>query len=208
VYLAAMVCARHSESRLLAAGIAVPAVIIGLTGLIEPFVTDTEWFAAFGLDLDGQPAIRYAWYVMIAGSFMTLWYLYRRKDIHWAVETLSLTVLALVFVGGLSIRSFNADMGYKAISREADALSRDYPSAEIKTWKIDRPENIDVYLKDTPFTIVEPSDTSSLMPLPSYPAIVMTKEKFRREIPDIKASRKVGVNYVVVYCDTTENDKP
>ncbi|MDE6378914.1 MAG: glycosyltransferase family 39 protein, partial [Muribaculaceae bacterium] len=39
VYLAAMVCARHRDSRLVAAGIAIPAVILGIVGLAEPFIT-------------------------------------------------------------------------------------------------------------------------------------------------------------------------
>lgn len=205
VYLAVMVCARHEYSRLVAAGVAVPAALLGLIAVAEPFITDTRWFGAFGIDLDSLPAIHYAWYALFSGSLLTIWYLYRKKRLGWAIETLSLTVLALVFIAGLAIRGFNADMGYKAISELAIAKKEAYPSAAIMTWKVDRPENIDVYLKGTPFIIVDDSDYDTPMHIPSYPAIIMTKEKYSSEIPNIKDSQKVGMNYVVLYCDTTEN---
>lgn len=204
-YLAVMVCARHKESRLVAAGIAIPAVILGLVGFAEPFLTDTEWFAALGLNMDRHPAIRYAGYALISGSFLTVWYLYRRRHTAWAIETLSLTVLVLVFVAGLSIRGFNSDMGYKAISEEALAIKKDNPAAEIMTWKIDRPENIDVYLEKTPFRIVEAADSMRVMPMDSYPAIVITRQECRNEVQNVSEVSKVGGKYVVLYCDTAWN---
>lgn len=204
VYLAVMVCACHKDSRLVAAGIAVPAAILGLLGVIEPFITGTEWFAGFGIDLDAVPAIKYAWYALISGGFLTIWYLYRGRRIDLAIDTLSLTVLVLVFIAGVAIRSFNADMGYNAICREALAEKERHPAAGIMTWKIDRPENIDVYMKGIPFRIVEGTDTMSSMPVPSYPAVVMTEGKYSGEIPNVRTSREVGMNYIVLYCDTTE----
>ncbi|MDE5872059.1 MAG: hypothetical protein K2H22_08970, partial [Muribaculaceae bacterium] len=204
VYLAVMVCARHKESSLVAAGIAVPAAVLGLIALVEPFIADTEWFAAFGFDIDGIAPIRYAWYVLFSGSFLTIWYLYRMKNTPWAIETLSLTVLALVFVAGLAIHGFNADLGYKAISDEALAMKKANPDAEIMTWRIDRPENIDVYLQKTPFRIVVATDSMKAMPIPSYPAIVMTGQDCRLEVPDVVESHRLGSKYIVLYCDTTE----
>ncbi|MDE6742165.1 MAG: dolichyl-phosphate-mannose--protein mannosyltransferase [Muribaculaceae bacterium] len=205
VYMTVMTCARHKESRLVAAGIAIPALILGLAGLAEPFITDTEWFAGFGLNLGRDTAIRYAWCALISGGFLTLWYLYKRKNTPWAIETLSLTVLALVFVAGLAIRGFNSDMGYMAISEEALAIKKDNPDAGIMTWRIDRPENIDVYLKKTPFLIVEAADTMKSMPLASLPAIVMTRRDCMEEVPDVREIHRLGSKYVVLYCDTTEN---
>ncbi|MDE6510675.1 MAG: hypothetical protein K2L00_01075, partial [Muribaculaceae bacterium] len=81
-------------------------------------------------------------------------------------------------------------------------FSKANPTAEIMTWRIDRPENIDVYLKDTPFRIVEDSDSVTAMPIASYPAIVMTRRASLGEVPDVQASQKIGSQYVVVYCDT------
>ena len=205
VYLAAMVCARHKDSKLVAAGIAIPAVILGIVGFAEPFVADTEWFATLGLHIGRITPLRYAGYALMTGCILTIWYLYRMKNTHWAIETLSLTVLALVFVAGLAIRSFNSDLGYGAISGEALAIKKDKPDAEIMTWKIDRPENIDAYLMKTPFRIVEASDSMKTMPIPSYPAIIMTRQDCRLEVPDVMESHRLGSRYIVLYCDTTEN---
>ncbi len=192
VYLAMMVCARNKDSKLVAAGIAIPAAILGLVALAEPFVTDTEWFATFGINLDSIPAIRYVWYALFTGGFLTLWYLYKRKNTSLAIETLAMTVLTLVFVAGISIRSFNADLGYKAISETAMQIHRHHPEAQIIAYKLDRPENIDAYLQATPFKIVESSDS-----LPN-PAIIMTKKRFGDEIPDVDSAFPIGTQYTLL----------
>ncbi|MDE6380546.1 MAG: hypothetical protein K2L11_08745, partial [Muribaculaceae bacterium] len=194
--------------RLVAAGIAIPAVILGIVGLAEPFITDTEWFSSLGYHIDRIKPIRYAGYALMSGGFLTIWYLYKKKNTRWAIETLSLTVLALVFVAGLAIRSFNADIGYKAISDEVAAMKKDNPDAEVMTWKIDRPENIDAYLQKTPFRIVESADSMKAMPISSYPALVMTRQDCLYEVPDVMEIHRLGQKYVVLYCDTTETKEP
>ena len=205
VYLAAMVCASHKESGLVRAAIAIPAAILALGALAMPFIADTGWFASLGLNLSRYPAIRVVWLLLLAGGFLTLWGLYRMKRTASAIESLSLLVLALVFVAGLSMRDFNPDLGYQAISESALDFSKANPSAKIMTWRIDRPENIDVYLGATPFSTVEAPDSVTAMPVASYPAIVMTTLTSIPEVPYVQASQKIGSRYVVVYCDTTAN---
>lgn len=203
VYAGAMVCCRHKDSGLVKAGIAVPAAILLLIAVAEPLVSGTEWFASFGIDLDSIPDIRFAWYVMMSGGFLTLLCLYRDRSVSRAIDTLSLTVLGLVFVGGFAIRELNADMGYKAISEEALALREAHPAAGIMTWKLHRPDNIDVYLDGVPFRMVEPSDSTASMPMAGYPAIVMTRRADMQEVPGVMETRFVGRDYAVLYCDTT-----
>ena len=203
VYAGAMVCCRHKDSGLVKAGIAVPAAILLLIAVAEPLVSGTEWFASFGIDLDSIPDIRFAWYVMMSGGFLTLLCLYRDRSVSRAIDTLSLTVLGLVFVGGFAIRGLNADMGYKAISEEALALREAHPAAGIMTWKLHRPDNIDVYLDGVPFRMVEPSDSTATMPMAGDPAIVMTRRADMQEVPGVMETRFVGRDYAVLYCDTT-----
>ena len=112
-------------------------------------------------------------------------------------------MLGLVFVGGFAIRGLNADMGYKAISEEALALREAHPAAGIMTWKLHRPDNIDVYLDGVPFRMVEPSDSTASMPMAGYPAIVMTRRADMQEVPGVMETRFVGRDYAVLYCDTT-----
>ena len=203
VYAGAMVCCRHKDSGLVKAGIAVPAAILLLIAVAEPLVSGTEWFASYGIDLDSIPDIRFAWYVMMSGGFLTLLCLYRDRSVSRAIDTLSLTVLGLVFVGGFAIRGLNADMGYKAISEEALAMRAAHPAAGIMTWKLHRPDNIDVYLDGVPFRMVEPSDSTATMPMAGYPAIVMTRRADMQEVPGVMETRFVGRDYAVLYCDTT-----
>ncbi len=202
VYLAAIVCDRNPQSKLVAAAIAIPAAILGIVALAEPFVTSTEWFAAFGIDLESIPAIRFAWCALISGSFLTLWYLYKLKRTAWGIDTLSLTVLALVFIAGVAIRQFNPDLGYQAISETALKVKSEHPDAEILTWKISRPDNIDVYLKDTPFMMIEPADT---FPAINKTSIVITKKSRTEEIPNVKETHPVGLKYVILLSEPSPN---
>ncbi len=199
VYLAALICQRHKDSKLVRAGIAIPAIILGLVALVEPLVSETELVASFGIDLDAIPALRFAWYALISGSFLTLWYLYKLKRTAWAIETLSLTVLALVFIAGFAIRQFNADMGYGKLSEEALKLKALHPEAQIITYKLDRPKNIDVYLKEVPFNMegaIPERDGAECPPAPSY--IIMTEPRHKDEIPNINTARPIGTKYLLI----------
>lgn len=119
-----------------------------------------------------------------------------------AISSLSVTVLVLVFVAGFAIEDFNSDLGYGRLAQEAGVQAQAIPDAEIVTWKIDRPENIDVYLDKIPFQIEDASDSVTSMPLRSFPAVVMTRSKYRCEVPFVKKTTKVGRNFVVLVCDT------
>lgn len=199
VYLAVMICQRHKGSKLVASGIAIPAIILVLIALAEPLASETEWIKNFNIDLDAIPSIRFGCYALFSGGFMTLWYLYKMKRTAWAIDTLSLTVLALVFIAGFAIRDFNADMGYGKLSEEALKLKSAHPEARIIAYKLDRPENIDVYLKETPFQISESADSIA------NTAIIMTETRYRDEIPDIKESLPIGTKYLLIISDKPDS---
>lgn len=196
VYLAILVCSRHKDSGLVALGIAVPTVILAVAGVAS---------AAFWLNLPYDlwkiwlPA---AVVVLIVGTTLTFRWLYIRRRLSMAISSLSATVLVLVFVAGFAIEDFNSDIGYGRLAQEADVQAQAIPDAEIVTWKIDRPENIDVYLKEIPFQIEDASDSVTSMPLRSFPAVVMTRSKYSCEVPFVKKTTKVGRNFVVLVCDT------
>lgn len=196
VYLAILVCSRHKDSGLVALGIAVPTVILAVAGVAS---------AAFWLNLPYDlwkiwlPA---AVVVLIVGTTLTFRWLYVRRRLSMAISSLSATVLVLVFVAGFAIEDFNSDIGYGRLAQEADVQAQAIPDAEIVTWKIDRPENIDVYLKEIPFQIEDASDSVTSMPLRSFPAVVMTRSKYSCEVPFVKKTTKVGRNFVVLVCDT------
>ncbi len=197
VYFAIMVCCRHPESGLIALGIMIPTVILAVAGL------------AAGAALIAVPELpQYAWLppaivMLILGTTLTFVWLYVDRRIAWAVSSLSGTVLSLVFWAGLGIDDFNADMGYAAISDEALKVSEhNHLDKPVTIWKLDRPENIDVYLDGYPFRIVESSDSVDVMPVQSLPQVVMTKKEYRNEVPYVKKEYPVGSKYMVLLCDT------
>ncbi len=206
VYLAVMICARNKDSRLIAAGVAIPAGILGLTGVAAALASIFGgFFAMLGAAFsEAGFLLPPTAVVLVAGSVLTFRLLYRKAQLAAAINMLSETVLALVFLAGFAVSVFNADTGYKAISDKALEMKGKYPSAEIMTWKIRRPENIDVYLKDVPFRIVEDTDSMKTMEVPAYPAIIMTTGTAMEGIPGIRDIHHVGSNYVVLFCDTIE----
>ncbi|MDE6022476.1 MAG: glycosyltransferase family 39 protein [Muribaculaceae bacterium] len=196
VYLAILVCSKHKDSGLVALGIAVPTAILAVAGVGSAAV----WLnLPYDLWKFWLPA---AAVVLIVGTTMTFRWLYVRRQLSLAISSLSATVLLLVFVAGFAIEDFNADLGYGKLAEEAVIQAQSTPDAKIITWKIDRPENIDVYLKGIPFQIEDVSDSVSSVSLRSFPAVVMTRAKYSCELPFVKKKTKVGRNFVVLVCDT------
>lgn len=196
VYLAILVCSRHKDSGLVALGIAVPTVILAVVGVACAAVWLNLPYDLWKLWLPAGVV------VLIVGTTLTFRWLYVRRRLSMAISSLSVTVLVLVFVAGFAIEDFNSDLGYGRLAQEAGVQAQAIPDAEIVTWKIDRPENIDVYLDKIPFQIEDASDSVTSMPLRSFPAVVMTRSKYRCEVPFVKKTTKVGRNFVVLVCDT------
>lgn len=196
VYLAILVCSRHKDSGLVALGIAVPTVILAVAGVACAAVWLNLPYDLWKLWLPT------AVIVLIVGTTLTFRWIYVRRRLSMAISSLSVTVLVLVFVAGFAIEDFNSDLGYGRLAQEAGVQAQAIPDAEIVTWKIDRPENIDVYLDKIPFQIEDASDSVTSMPLRSFPAVVMTRSKYRCEVPFVKKTTKVGRNFVVLVCDT------
>ena len=201
VYLTVMVCSRHKDSKLVAAGIAIPAVILLLAGIAAAFPSMIAGVA--GLSLSEKLTALWlplAAAILIIGTSLTLRGLYSTHRLAGAVSTLSSTVLALVFITGFAIRDLNPDIGYKAIAETAVQIKRLHPEAEIISYKLDRPENIDVYLQDIPFRIYEDADNplTATTDWPVSPTIVMTEIRHQDEIPYIKESHPVGTKYTLL----------
>ncbi len=202
VYLAAMVCARYPQSKLASAGVAIPTCILAIVALTAAIASVAGgFFAMFGAYIREAgfliPAIALS---LIVGTWLTFRNLYRKKSLPHAIDTLSETVLGLVFLAGFAMQDFNSDIGYGKLSAAALQHKSTYPNAEIATYKLDRPENIDVYLQDTPFHIIESPDS-----LPAFPAIILTTQGCQDEIPNIKTSLPIGTKYRLIISDKSDS---
>lgn len=202
-YLGIMVCSRHSRSSLTALGVFIPSILLAIAGLAA---------VAFILT---QPDVTHGWWwlhsasvVLLIGTTLTFYRLYVVSNLSQAISILSATVLALIFVAGFASRDFKGDLGYGELAMTAANIHHKHPDARLMTWRINRTENMDVYLgTDKEFDIVEPSDTTDAMPLSKLPAIVMTKKKYRQEVPYVVREIPVGHKYIVLECDTIKQEK-
>lgn len=70
----------------------------------------------------------------------------READAVVPVRRLAAGLLLAVFTGGWALPEVNAWTGYGALCREALELSGKYGVADFRTWRISRPESMDVYL--------------------------------------------------------------
>lgn len=63
-------------------------------------------------------------------------------------------LLLAVFFGGWSLPAFNPSIGYREVSTQAAEIAKRHGIDDFHTWKLSRPENIDVYL-GRPITIID-----------------------------------------------------
>lgn len=196
VYLAILICRNNSGSRLVKLGVAIPAALFAAVG-IAGFV----YWLAFPYE-PWKNWLPVAAVILLAGAAAVFWWLYRRSQLDYAISVLSITVLAMVFCAGFAIVDLNPDIGYRKLAEEALKQKSGNPMSDIYTWKIDRAENIDVYLKEIPFHIEEASDSVASMPLRTFPAVVVTRTEYEGEVPCVRLRKRVGRNFAVLVCDT------
>lgn len=203
IYIAAIACQRCKDKRLAKLGVAIPMSILAIAGLgvlalmLTVAGADRWWLAAGGT-------------VLVVGTTLTFMALYAAPEskaipfhnLEGGISVLALTVLAVVFVAGFAVRDFKADMGYEELAKSAVVAKENHPAAEIMTWRVSRPENMDIYLEGYPLNIL--SEDGESPDLPAYPVIVMTNVKDSKTFTNVVEERKVGRGYIVLVCDTVQ----
>lgn len=82
----------------------------------------------------------------LTGAY-TLYILYgRRDDVSVAVRHIGVGILLAVFTAGWALPHLNNTIGYSRLCSKAVAESREYGITDIRTWRIPRADNMDVYL--------------------------------------------------------------
>lgn len=207
VYVGVIACSKCIDKRLAKLGVAIPMCILAVAGLgaLALWLTvegaDSWWLPAAAIVLTGGTTLTFAaLYDSTGKGFSPL------HNLDGGICALGGTVLALVFIGGFAVRDFKADMGYEELAKTALLAKETNPGAEIMTWKVNRPENMDVYLKGNQMIILE--EESSPVSLPVYPAIVMTNVDDCKDLPNAVEKMNVGRSHVVVVCDTVYTTKP
>ena len=141
IYFVATCLPRVRWNRWLAASIAVPAAVLGLAVFALPFLP---------LPDDLRLSVRILAYV--AAGILTLavirafYLLYRRKQTCRTIQMVAVGLFCAVFVGGWALPQVNSEIGYRKLCKEAKKVAKEQGLDTYYTWKVSRPEGMDVYL--------------------------------------------------------------
>ena len=191
------------------AALAVPGVIFILVGAAV-FTAGTFWgpvcslLSSHGLDLSaysfaGSPLLSLAGLALIAGGVLGI--IGVRKAWHRAVIPPAAGLLVAIFFASWLMPAINDFVGYGNLCKAVPE------GADVYTWKVYRPENIDVYLGREVVNLEEASETASASQgeahtittaeeaLGAVPAgsVLITKTKY---LPD--ASGETVGEYVII----------
>ena len=141
VYLAIRMLKEFRWNHWLALSVAVPALVLCLAvpALLilskeqdTAFLNQGLFFAAGG--------------VLTLAGIVSLYFLYKKKELDNSIQTLVLGIFFAVFVGGWAVPSMNDNMGYGELCRKAMEVSAEKDLSGYHVWRVRRPENMDVYL--------------------------------------------------------------
>lgn len=144
VYSAAMFIQRFRGSGWLRASVALPAAIFALA--FPAFVLVASFDATSYLD-DGM-LYAAAMVLTLCGlsSLKRLCHSGWEDEFGVVLRRMGAGLMLAVFVGSCSLPRLNAYIGYGGLCTKAAEVSRKHGITDIRTWRIPRPEGMDVYL--------------------------------------------------------------
>lgn len=141
VYLAVLLAVRMRTTRWMKATVALPALIWTVAPVaVAVLARQTE----FGMLRNGWCLAAAA--VLGVTGLATLVGLYRTSTLHLPVSLLASGTILASCVGGFALPRLNAELGYGTLCREVIRLSSPEEVPTVYTWKMRRPESMDVYL--------------------------------------------------------------
>lgn len=195
VYLAVLLLSRFRWNRWLAFSVALPAGALGVAAPVLVVLGRLKETAFLG-----QPLFYAAAGVLTLSGLGALFFLYRKKALTKAIRLMAIGVFVAVFTGGWALPSINSRMGFADVCREAQSLFTKHGASGYLTYRISRPEAMDVFLHQDVRSI-----TSLGMLTNHYrgkilmlPAADVEKSSLVREFMVGKEKQTVGSYLVVV----------
>lgn len=84
--------------------------------------------------------------ILTLSGIYALYQLYIKRNMRYAIHTLSIGMFLAIFTGGFSLPQINKQWGYGDVCQQAIKLSNEMKLDHYYTWGISRSENMDVYL--------------------------------------------------------------
>lgn len=144
IYATAMFLTRFNDTIWMKAAIAVPSVLfaVALPTLVVISSNDRVPYLNEGM-------IYAAATILTLNGTHSLYLLFNKKhgtNLDGIILRMGAGMLAAVLVGGCSLHKLNAYIGYGALCEKAVEISQEEGIRDVRTWKISRAENMDVYL--------------------------------------------------------------
>lgn len=192
VYGSAMLLPRFGDSRWLRLSIAVPAAALSLSLPVLVIVIVVASIAYLNDAFIWCGAL-----VLTLTGIRTLYELYRNKAkdmVACSVRCIGAGMLVAVLVAAWSLPKLNAEVGYGELCGKALEMSRAYHIDDIRTWRIPRSENMDVYLHHQ--VVVIPKDGQPETDGRWF--LLLSRREDIKKLP-VRDVREVG-DYVVAVC--------
>lgn len=141
-YLAVLLLSKGKLSRFTSALIAIPVVIVGLA---FPAVFVLSGFKSMAML--NSPIIYMATGFLLIIAVLTLYYLYKERNLNKSVNTLAIGLLLVIFTGSFFIPSYNEYIGYRELCKTGEGIARQKKIDSFYIYNPNRMGNIDVYLK-------------------------------------------------------------
>lgn len=195
VYLAVLLLSRFRWNRWLALTIALPATVFVLstpallwigTQPATLFMSQPFFYAAAGL--------------LTLTGLLTLYCLYKKKELNRSINTMVIGLFIAVFVGGWGLPALNSRMGFADLCHKASAVYQEKKAVGYVTFNISRPESMDVFLHQD----VKPISVLGLLTndyrgnLLLLPAKAVAKSSTVRDFINGKENYTVGDYLIVV----------
>lgn len=190
-YLAAIYMSRYPGSKWLKAAIAVPVTILAVAGVALWIIVNKEQFAF----LD-RAAFLIAGGLLSLTALFSLYYLYIRKKTNIAVRIMAAGLFVSIFAASFEMPVINDRSGYRHIAREAMHAADIEKINDIYVYGMNRPENLDVFFGERPFTIVELQDSARIDSIGD--AVIICGNKGIYRFPE-EPKTQIGDEWVVVH---------
>lgn len=195
VYLTVLLLPHFRWNRWLGLSIAVPAIIfsVSLPGLMICTMQKGLEFLKQGFFYAGAS-------LLTVCGVITLYVLYRKKDILAPIRILVIGLFAAVFIGGWALPSINQNLGYSEVCQKAIEVASQKHLSGYHVWKVRRAESMDVFFEEdvrqvTTEDILNDKLNKTLLLLPSRK---LTGEDQLKEYLSDKEKYIVGPYMIIV----------
>lgn len=193
IYGSASCIALFSRSGWIKAALALPATIFLLLAAVLPFVAKIPVITKFTNHL---PALLIVGVSFLAVSgLVALILLYRRNaSLPGAITSIGTGFLLFLFFSGFCIGDFNDHIGYRDLAEKTDAAIKRTGLQNVYTYRVRRPENMDVYLGRDIIIIDDHEDGTVTYP-PKETGLLLMREK------DLKGTEEIlgkSGKYVII----------